>query len=377
MSKLDIFVSHLTIESKLAELLKGHLQRDFIGLLRVFVSSDKASIPVGAKWLDDVMSALRSARMQIVLCSEQSVTRPWINFEAGAAYLRGIQVVPFCHSGLTTAQLPVPLSASQGIDAGDADSLSALYVQIAAMLDCDVPGVDFDRFAGEVSEFEREYAQTRQRIEANQASLNQASGVAVEIIRNPTVLCVSSPQFLELGFENDLQSVLKAFPSAVTHERSLTSDQLRSLLQRQPFDIVHIAVYVCPKTGDLIFSDVDPSTGKSEAGTVDCLSADEFSALLEMAHTKLVVLASCDSLVLAARVLEVASVVAAKDLVSTRAMAEWVRAFYGVLTTHKLEEAFEFAKKASRAPMVLYKQRDMLITLEQRTTDAVGAAASM
>jgi len=48
MEKLQIFLSHLTVESNLADALKRHLSRDFIGLVDVFVSSDRTSIPVGS-----------------------------------------------------------------------------------------------------------------------------------------------------------------------------------------------------------------------------------------------------------------------------------------------------------------------------------------
>ena len=45
MDKLKIFLSHLTVESRLADLLKMHLTHDFLGLVDVFVSSDRTSIP--------------------------------------------------------------------------------------------------------------------------------------------------------------------------------------------------------------------------------------------------------------------------------------------------------------------------------------------
>lgn len=55
-------------------------------------------------------TALNLASVHVILCSPESVARPWIQFEAGAAQIRGIPIIPICHSGLTPAQLPVPLS---------------------------------------------------------------------------------------------------------------------------------------------------------------------------------------------------------------------------------------------------------------------------
>src|SRR5579862_2968037 len=115
MPKLNIFLSHITIESKFADLLKQRLSRDFIGLVEVFESSDRLSIPAGSKWLTEVTEALTREHLHLILCSKDAILRPWIQFEAGAAHVRGIEIVPLCHSGMTGARLPVPLSESQAI----------------------------------------------------------------------------------------------------------------------------------------------------------------------------------------------------------------------------------------------------------------------
>ena len=110
MQKLSIFMSHITIESILADALRKHMIRDFIGLVDVFESSDRFSIPAGKKWLSEITEPLNRANLHLILCSPEAITRPWIQFEAGAAHVRGITIIPLCHSGLTFAQLPVPLS---------------------------------------------------------------------------------------------------------------------------------------------------------------------------------------------------------------------------------------------------------------------------
>lgn len=158
MFPLSIFLSHLTIEAKLADILKRRLLRDFIGLVRVFVSSDSISVPVGSKWLAELTAALHAAHLQIVLCSNDSVTRPWINYEVGAAGIRGIPTVPVCHTGFAPARLPVPFSESEGLQANAPEELRRLYQTIAAMLGSQVPAIDFEEFSAEVVAFETEYA---------------------------------------------------------------------------------------------------------------------------------------------------------------------------------------------------------------------------
>ena len=61
------------------------------------------------------MEGLKCADFHLILCSQDATSRPWIQFEAGAAHLRGIPIVPLCHGGITCAQLPVPLSEYEGI----------------------------------------------------------------------------------------------------------------------------------------------------------------------------------------------------------------------------------------------------------------------
>ncbi len=207
MQKFRVFLSHVTIESKLADLIRKRLVRDFIGLLDVFESSDRLSIPAGKKWLSEVTAALAKADLHLILCSDEAKTRPWINFEAGAAHLRGIPIVPLCHSGLTWAQLPVPLSEYEGIQAAEPDGLLALYRVIAEALGSSIPEIDFQAFAREVTAFEAEYKQQR-TLAAPDANLKDN----IETIRNPKALCISSPQFARLGFENQLQTVLNGLP---------------------------------------------------------------------------------------------------------------------------------------------------------------------
>ncbi len=348
--QLKIFLSHITVESRLADLIKRHLVRDFIGLVDVFESSDRLSIPAGAKWLTEVMDGLKSADIHLILCSRDATSRPWIQFEAGAAHLRGIPIVPLCHAGLTCAQLPVPLSEYEGIQASDPDGLASLYRVIATALGASIPEIDFRAFANEVAVFEAEYRREKD-LTAPKISLE----TVVERIRDPKALCISSPQFRKLGFENQLETVLSAFPAVVPHQKVLSSSELRAAVASdQNYDIVHIAAFICPRSGTLYFSDVDLDTGESALPDADFLSADALANLLQMARAKLVVIGSCDSIALGATLVNICHVVAARDMVSPKMMAAWVEAFYAKLPQRSLSEALEFALKVSGAPMRFY-----------------------
>jgi hypothetical protein len=350
MQKFTIFLSHITVESRLADLIKRHLVRDFIGLVEVFESSDRLSIPAGAKWLTEVMEGLQRANLHLILCSPDATSRPWIQFEAGAAHLRQIPIIPLCHGGLTCAQLPVPLSEYEGIHAAEEEGLVALYRAIATALGSSIPEIDFHAFAGEVDAFEAEYTKEKD-LTASKISLEKV----VERIHDPKALCISSPQFTKLGFENQLQTVLNAFPAVVPHQRIFSSGELRVAVSGdQTYDIVHIAAFVCPRSGTLYFSAVDLNTGESAVPEPDVLSADALADLLQVAGAKLAVIGSCDSIALGATLANVCHVIAARDMVSPKMVAAWVEAFYAKLPQRSLSEALDYALKISRAPMRFY-----------------------
>jgi hypothetical protein len=349
-----MFLSHITVEAKLADMIKRHLVQDFIGLINVFVSSDSTSIPVGSNWLEEVMKAITNSQMHLVLSSSESVNRPWIHYEAGAARLKGVPCVALCHSGLTPEKLPVPLSNSHGIVLTSPDGIKGFYTTIAELIGSNVPSVDFTSYANEVRSFEKDYL-----------SNHDIAHKQIEddpVIVAPRVVCVTSSQFLEMGFKNQIEMVVNAFPQNIQHDRVTTSRDLQQLLMSEEVHIVHIAAFVCPRSGDIYFSDVDVPSGKSLVEDPDIITADAFAELLKAAKTRLVVVGSCESLVLAATLLPVVNVVATRDMVSSSMMAKWVDTFYTALSLKKpLSVAFDLAVKQSGAPMRLYGQTDMKI----------------
>ncbi len=352
MAPISVFLSHISCEANLADIVERHVSKDFIGLAKVFVST-QASILVGSKWLEEVTAALNRTNLHVVLASPESVERKWINFEAGAAHVRGIPILPLCHSGLIPAQLPVPLSESEGLVLSREAGFRRFYEAIAKELQSNVPAVDYVAYGQEVSAFEVEYEKERQA-SSEDRSLSPGS----ETVRNPRVLCISSRQFMELGMENQLESVLAAFPSEVDHHREFDSTTVRKLLSDKKFDIVHVAAFVCPRTGDLYFNDVNPQSGKPHVqADADVISADDFVSLLRQAQTRLTVITSGDSLKLATSLIATCHVVAARDMISAKMAAAWVEAFYRCLTTKSLSEALNYAINISGAPMRLYARQ--------------------
>ena len=152
-----VFISHITEEAEVAKALKGLIEPHFLGLLEVFVSSDGESIKMGQKWLDTVAAASKRCALQIVVCSPKSVTRPWVNFEAGAAWIRDVPVIPLCHSGMTPSQLPIPLSLLQAATLADVAGMNLVIPVLAQALSATTPKVDLTAFAERIRAFEERY----------------------------------------------------------------------------------------------------------------------------------------------------------------------------------------------------------------------------
>lgn len=123
----------------------------------VFVSSDDQSIKLGNKWLETVINNLEQCIFIIVLCSQESIKKPWINFEFGAGWTRKIPIIPICHSNITVANLPIPLNLLQGFDIQKQGKLTELISRIAKEINIDTPKFDEPSILQEIKEFEKNY----------------------------------------------------------------------------------------------------------------------------------------------------------------------------------------------------------------------------
>jgi hypothetical protein len=138
-----VFVSHAAIDSEIANLFKTDVEKSFLGLCELFVSSNLDSIQGGKEWIQEIKVHLKDAAVFISLLSPVSLSRPWIYAEFGAGWIRGIPTISVCHSGLQKDQLPVPLSHFQALDLLDEMHLEHLYGQISLAIGCQKPEKDY------------------------------------------------------------------------------------------------------------------------------------------------------------------------------------------------------------------------------------------
>lgn len=170
---------------------------------------------------------------------------------------------------------------------------------------------------------------------------------SVETVEISAVFCAVTPQFEELGADADVDVLQKTFPGKVTIQRRASSDSVREILTARRFTIVHLLGYVDTKSGAFVFGDDD------------AIPADGLLKLLEVCGARLVFLATCDSLLLGAKLARRVDVVAATDSVLIELMLSWERCFYQMLERgRRLSEAYEVAQATTQAPMVLIMRKD-------------------
>jgi|SRR5690625_861957 len=148
---MTIFISHITEEKETAIVLKSWLESIFLGNVNVFVSSEPSDIKAGERWLSKIEEALDNSKCLLVLCSLQSVNRPWINFETGAAWIRKIPVIPICHTGINKYNLPMPLSLFQALKVTESNFSRKLVRSLIDHLGYSkLPKITFEEFDNEI-----------------------------------------------------------------------------------------------------------------------------------------------------------------------------------------------------------------------------------
>lgn len=110
----EVFISFIHEEEKIAKAVQIFLKKK-LEKQNIFLSSDKWQVFAGELWLDRIRQELSSAKVVILLFSHKSVVRPWVNFEAGAAWLTDKAVIPVCFGDMAKEELPKPYSGIQAL----------------------------------------------------------------------------------------------------------------------------------------------------------------------------------------------------------------------------------------------------------------------
>jgi TIR domain-containing protein len=113
-----VFISHADGDSDVANALEQFLREAFASTVRTFnVSNDRSLLP-GDDWWRTIERNLRGLKVMLVVVTPQNSDRPWIHFEAGAAWLLDKRVVPCLARGMSKSSLPTTLAHFQAVSLG-------------------------------------------------------------------------------------------------------------------------------------------------------------------------------------------------------------------------------------------------------------------
>lgn len=121
--KIGVFISHITEEKAVALELQRYLRLAFGEGFLVFVSSDPRSIGGGRAWWNHIRQNLKTVKVVLVLLSNESAAREWINYEAGVGGGAEACVIPVAIDGYSLSQFDFPLKGFQGRSVEDLEGL--------------------------------------------------------------------------------------------------------------------------------------------------------------------------------------------------------------------------------------------------------------
>lgn len=146
-----VFISHINEERAVAHVLQKYLKRAFGDDFRVFVSSDAKSIGGGKKWYTYIIDNVRLSEVVLVLVSQESKGREWINFEAGFGEGAESLVIPIAIKNMSLGQLSWPL---QGLQGRSIDAIGAILDDIGNRLGITSNSIDTKAYQAELEDAE-------------------------------------------------------------------------------------------------------------------------------------------------------------------------------------------------------------------------------
>lgn len=110
-----VFISYVHEDKDIAQAVQSLLSSTLNIENEVFLSADQTQVLAGHVWLDRIREALQSCELLLLLLSERSINRAWVNFEAGAVWLARKPVIPICIGRSLIEFLPQPYAGMQSV----------------------------------------------------------------------------------------------------------------------------------------------------------------------------------------------------------------------------------------------------------------------
>lgn len=130
---MKIFISHAVANKNIARTLAEALEATKENVT-TFLASRPGDIRADEDWLDGIERALQEADTYIIILTPESVLRPWVNFEAGAAWFFNRKLVFVRIQTLSTDDIPLPINSRQVYAIDVKEQLIAVFESIGLPL---------------------------------------------------------------------------------------------------------------------------------------------------------------------------------------------------------------------------------------------------
>jgi hypothetical protein len=128
-----VFISHAAADAMLAAAV-GAALAEATPPLTTFVSSRPGDIRADAEWMPAVHAAILRGDTFLILLTPNSIGRPWVAFELGAAWFSQRPTVLARTSSLPTEEIPLPLSERQIYRLDQPDDASVIFHDLGTTL---------------------------------------------------------------------------------------------------------------------------------------------------------------------------------------------------------------------------------------------------
>ena len=176
------------------------------------------------------------------------------------------------------------------------------------------------------------------------------------------ILCARTSQYSEPKFQEDIEKIKRYFSNSKIESAGGVSAEwlVDNLSHEHTWDIIHLAMYVDPETGDLLVpSGTTPFAGAEN----ERFPRDGVADMIASSGARLVVIVTCDSLGLGARLARGTNVIAGYRSIDVRSALDWSSVFYRFLAQGcPLSEAFNRAQAYSDPGLLLLAKHDFRLT---------------
>ena len=124
LKRFDVFLSHDSGDIADAIRIRDALHAR---TLTCFLASE--SLPIGSPWKEELLDAIRNARVGVVLLTKQAIASQWVMCEVGALWGAGMPLIPVLKD-VELAHVPEIVSSFQWYSTSHWDELEALVDRI-------------------------------------------------------------------------------------------------------------------------------------------------------------------------------------------------------------------------------------------------------